>query len=76
MSLQEEKCNGWTNWDTWNANLWLTNDEWTSSKLRIARSPEMIEVLWNDYFEGTDGIDTSHINFLEIFRAYEGDEDV
>ena len=27
MSAQEEKYQGWTNWETWNVNLWLTNDQ-------------------------------------------------
>ena len=27
MSQQEEQYQGWTNWETWNVNLWLTNDQ-------------------------------------------------
>ena len=23
----DEKYNGWTNWETWNTNLWMTNEE-------------------------------------------------
>mgnify|MGYP001571628630 FL=1 len=25
--MSEEKYQGWTNWETWNVNLWLTNDQ-------------------------------------------------
>ena len=23
----DDKYNGWTNWETWNTNLWMTNEE-------------------------------------------------
>jgi hypothetical protein len=38
--------NGWTNWETWNVNLWLTNDEgsyaWLmdAAKRAIATDPD------------------------------------
>ena len=25
--MSNNKYNGWTNWETWNFNLWVTNDE-------------------------------------------------
>ena len=25
--MSEGKYQGWTNWETWNVNLWLTNDQ-------------------------------------------------
>ena len=25
--MSSEECNGWTNWETWNINLWLANGE-------------------------------------------------
>ena len=27
MTTNENSYNGWTNWETWNLNLWLANDE-------------------------------------------------
>ena len=29
MTKIDTTCNGWSNWETWNANLWLNNDELT-----------------------------------------------
>lgn len=34
MTEQAEKYNGYENFDTWNVNLWLTNDEWAYNKVR------------------------------------------
>lgn len=31
---EDTKYNGWTNWTTWNANLWLTNESWTDESAR------------------------------------------
>jgi len=27
--MTDYEYNGWSNWETWNANLWLTNDQGT-----------------------------------------------
>ena len=37
--MQEKQCNGWTNYETWNYNLWLDNDEKSYFKiLSLAKS--------------------------------------
>ncbi len=66
---QEDKYQGWTNWDTWNCNLWLTNDE---NSYRIARrciSAKHLHDFWIESFEGTDNIDTDLVNFDEIYEG-------
>lgn len=67
MKNKELTYHGWTNWDTWNCNLWLTNEELTyrSAKKRI--SPYELKLFWEGFFDGMDGIDTEKVNFEEIF---------
>jgi hypothetical protein len=33
MSTNAKEYNGWSNYETWCVNLWLTNDEWTDHEL-------------------------------------------
>lgn len=63
-----EGYNGWTNWDTWNANIHLTNDE-SDYNYVVGESPETIKIYWVDLFDNIDGIDTDLINFQEISEA-------
>lgn len=67
------KYNGWTNWDTWNAHLWLTNDEWTYNKAKA-----LIFIGNNVSYElrllllklgNKDGIKFSNVNWSEIVQA-------
>lgn len=60
--------NGWTNWDTWNANLHLTNDELILYLVESATSPREVEEIFRDHFgDGFDGITLSEVDFQEIF---------
>ena len=44
-----DKYNGWTNYETWNANLWIDND-W--------RMSEQIAMITGDYFGSYEDLDT------------------
>ena len=47
--MNDTKYNGWTNYETWNANLWIDND-W--------RISEHIAMITADYFGSYEDLDT------------------
>ena len=61
--------NGWTNWATWNANLWLTNDEITYKQALSSTDYHDLKEYWEHTLEGIDDIPTSEINFKEIYES-------
>lgn len=74
--------NGWKNWETWNANLWLNNDELTYNtcldlvkihKNNRLKTSQAIEELWLDITENgyvTDKITLHRIDFDEIAKTF------
>jgi hypothetical protein len=40
--------NGWTNWETWNTNLWMTNDEGAYETAREIVAPYITEADLDD----------------------------
>ncbi len=70
-----EKYDGWTNWDTWNANLRLSNDEVTYNSLLKCSDAKEVRLLFLKVFGGGgnehDGIDYGCVNWYEIYDAIE-----
>ena len=67
----EKKYNGWKNWETWNANLWLNNDEYWQKQLEICKTAEDIELLYDSAIENEyikDAISRHRIDFHEILE--------
>jgi hypothetical protein len=69
MENTNETYNGWTSWETWNANLWLTNDEGTLNYAKTAEDYHELKEIWEEILEGQDDIATDEINFKEIFQS-------
>lgn len=69
--------NGWSNWDTWNCNLHMTNDEYSYRALSKCWKKEQIRDLWLDLFgEGFDEITTAEVDWQEILNSIEDEDDV
>lgn len=46
MSSEDTTYNGWTNYETWNINLWITGDEGFYSVAKVCKSyEEFIELM-------------------------------
>jgi len=78
-----DKYNGWANWETWNANLWLNNEEGTYLACReIARMnkkqgtnaiAEAIKDYWEEAHEAgwkTDEMSQHRIDWYEIAESF------
>jgi hypothetical protein len=83
--MTDNTYQGWTNWDTWNANLWAANDEGVYRDILRARNPAQLEDTWRAFFyEGTeheadgvkfiDGIDPDNVNWAQIYAALHDDD--
>ena len=57
--------NGWTNWDTWEAFNWLTNDYDLHKKFEACADADEVAELWK-YNCPTHDVVFSEINWQEI----------
>ena len=69
--------NGWSNWDTWNCELHISNDEYTYRAFRKCWKKEQVRDLWLEFFgEGFDEIETANVDFQEILDSNEDSDDL
>ena len=90
--MSERKCNGWTNYETWNVNLWLDNDQCTQSDMerivRHSRKPmeaedalkayvlDMMPELPPSMFSDILSAAMSEVNWREIVESIREDVEV
>lgn len=60
------KVNGWTNWDTWETNNWLNNDERMYNLMQLCGSAQEIREYCEEYLKGIN-VDYDKVNFREIY---------
>lgn len=71
--MKNETYNGWSNWDTWNANLHLTNDYNVYNEAINCETAKDIRLLFLESFDTGqneyDGIDYGCVNWHEILEG-------
>jgi hypothetical protein len=77
--LSDSDYNGWTNWDTWNAHLWLTNEPEVYEAARAAAAEGSIACLRDLTHHCTgavsgDGVEMPKVNWEEIREALVEDD--
>lgn len=68
---KRSEYNGWTNWDTWNASLWINNEEAIYREAVRTQSPEELKALVIDFGLEGDGFDIDSVNWQEVWEDNE-----
>ena len=78
----DEKCNGWTNYETWCVHLWLTNDQGSEQAARDCPTAEALQE-WVEEFcylneaslrQNLINTGLRSADWREIFEALHADE--
>lgn len=76
MQQQNENYNGWTNWDTWAAHLWLSNDEYSYRLCRRESGTNNFKKMaWSLLIDidNPDKLNMTTINWEELEEAFSDD---
>ena len=66
----KEGYQGWKNWDTWNANLWLNNDESAYRVYRKLKNAKSIAKFFiSNFGKKHDRININKVDWQEIYDA-------
>ncbi len=84
--MNDETCNGWTNWETWNINLWLCNEEGMYNETleicdkelnpheyefkRADQLQEYVDYLMDENII-TDKVSLHRVNWKEIIESFQ-----
>lgn len=72
--MSDETHNGWTNWDTWNAHLWISATEWAYFAARTTVDAAQLErFVVNSGLRGDD-FDPWNVNWEEVWQGINGDD--
>lgn len=69
--MDNEKYNGWTNWDTWNSYNWITDDELMYRRAARSTDPDHLQEIMEDYIKSVnDRIDIENVDWKDLYNAF------
>lgn len=69
--MDNEKYNGWTNWDTWNSYNWITDDELIYRRACRSTDPDHLQEIMEDYIKSVnDRIDIENVDWKDLYNAF------
>jgi hypothetical protein len=69
--MDNEKYNGWTNWDTWNSYNWITDDELMYRRACSSTDPDHLQEIMEDYIKSVnDRIDIENVDWKDLYNAF------
>ncbi len=60
--MNNERYNGWTNWDTWNSYNWITDDELMYRRACRSTDPDHLQEIMEDYIKSVNDVCEKHTN--------------